>query len=72
MSKIEPPTALFGTAIQLDFLVKIPALHLQRIDMKIRYEHVARGYNRLRLVPWIRPSASGELIAASWRQFELL
>ncbi|WP_205930964.1 hypothetical protein, partial [Rhizobium leguminosarum] len=62
MSKIEPPTALFGTAIQLDFLVKIPALHLQCIDMKIRHEQVARGDNRLRVVPWIRPSGSGKLI----------
>ncbi|WP_409518481.1 RbsD/FucU domain-containing protein [Rhizobium laguerreae] len=33
----QPPTALFGTAIQLDFLVKTPALHLQSIDMKVRH-----------------------------------
>jgi hypothetical protein len=45
--------------------MKIPALHLQRIDMKVRHEHVARGYNRLRHIPWIRPSAIGKFIAAS-------
>ncbi|MBA8830171.1 hypothetical protein M2311_001532 [Rhizobium leguminosarum] len=51
--------------------LKIPALHLQRVDMKVRHEHVARDYNRLRLIPWIWPSAMGKLIAAAGRQFEL-
>jgi hypothetical protein len=51
--------------------VKIPRLDLQRIDMKVRHEHVARRHYRLRLVPRIWPAAPGKLIAAAGWQFEL-
>lgn len=47
--------------------LKIPRLDLQRIDMKVGHEHVARGHYRPRLVPRIRTAAMGELIAPTGR-----
>jgi hypothetical protein len=43
-------------------LVEISRLHLQRVDIKIGHEYVARGSNCLWLVPRIRPAAMGKLI----------
>lgn len=62
------PTIRFSNCVSM----KIPTFHFQRIDMKVRHEHVARGYNWLRLVPWIRPSAYGKLITTAGRKLELL
>ena len=52
--------------------MKIPGLHLQRIDMQVTHENVTRGDNRLRCIPRIRPTTMGNLIAAAGRSLELL
>ncbi len=51
--------------------LKIPALHLQRIDMKVRHKHVPWSCYLSRWIAWIRPVTMGKLIATAGGQLEL-
>ncbi|CUX70886.1 hypothetical protein AGR6A_pAt60146 [Agrobacterium sp. NCPPB 925] len=66
LNQIEPPAANSATRS-----LKIPARHLQRIDMKIGHEHIPRD-NGLRPVSRILTAAAvGELIPSPSRQLEV-
>lgn len=49
-------------------LLKIPRLHLERIDMKVRRKHIARPRDGLLIITRVWPAAVSKLVATTCRK----